>query len=147
MNDLLSDDQQRERLTLVMKDTADWMVLMVMTLPHGDMTVLVSPAPKMRGFEIVSCLPDDPSYDIWKRKKYAPDVPKPGEFPVVMDSTLRIYKPSLSLPQVSDFIRARTPTEAQFLKHGKEWLEDMMLFYRIPKRGQDSHRALPEPLR
>jgi hypothetical protein len=133
MADLLSDDQQRERLRLVMQDTADWQVLMVMSLPHGDMTVLVSPAPALRGYEIVSPLPGDPSYDIWKRDRYAPQVPKPGEFPVVLDPTLTLYRSSLTLPQLSDWLRDRTPTEEEFQAHGREWVEALMAFYHVPK--------------
>lgn len=112
-----TEDQQLQRLHDLMRDSAGWEVCVVL---HrcGDTPFLASPAPKLRGYEIVSASPEF-VFDIWKRSKGYD--PRPVKF-------------NLTKAEVAEWLSERTPPEAEFLSHGKEWLEDLMAFYNIPRR-------------
>lgn len=104
--------QQKQMLQDLMKEGKDWNVLLFVHR-RGDAPFLAPICPSLRGIEICAD-PSNGRYDIWKEGN--------------------IIKPGLSAKRLAKWLTANTPTEAEYMEHGEEWVEAAMKFYRIPER-------------
>ncbi len=105
---------QRHRLKAVIADTGGWGVLLYLERP-GDMATLVPIVPRLRDYEIVSA--KEGNYDIWQA------------------SPQRIVRSDLTLAQVSEWLRASTPDDAELEANVAKWTEETLDLLGVPKRA------------
>ena len=108
------EQAQIERLERLAQDTAGWGVLILMR-PPGDVAFLAPIAPDLRGYEIVAADPNG-KYDLWRNGS--------------------MEHADWTVTQVSDWLRQHTPSDEEELKAALPgWVEDVMRYYNVPKRG------------
>src|SRR5262245_56215471 len=99
---------------------------MVYLEPLGDVSFLAPIAPELRGIEIVSASPrrdDGRNYDIWKRGRHSG---LPG----------KLLMSDLTVVEVIGWLQAQCHhTESEYFANAAQWLEDVLVFYGIPRRG------------
>ena len=94
----------------------------------GDQSFLAPIAPELRGVEIVSAwqMPDGRDYDIWRFD--------PGTSEQLRDRSR--VESGLTAAQVFEWLgRHCRHTEAVYGQHIVEWTEDVMRFYRVPRKS------------
>lgn len=110
-----SAESQMAGLRMLLRESSGWQAMILINRP-GDTPFVTGVSPRLRGYEIV-CYSGD--YDIWKQHAN-------GKHTMV--------KSDLSLEEVSEWIRLRSPKEKQFLANGARWMEETLKFYRVPQR-------------
>lgn len=93
---------------------------MVFMESRGDVSFLAPIHPKLRGVEIVAASPPKSTgkdYDIWRGRN--------------------LVAPDLTMVEVLAWLSQKVPslTERDIYDNGRRWLEDVMKYYRVPKRS------------
>lgn len=119
-----SAESQIAGLNMIVEECKGWHAMLLINRP-GDVPFITGISPALRGYEIV-CYTGE--YDIWKQPKRYPSAPQ-------------MVETNLSVEDVVEWIKKRSPTEKEFLRHAEKWFEETMVHYRIPKKGVASMGA------